>query len=53
MLATMSNTLRALGRDEGADGYEADFRALAPAGDLPTFEEGRRAATTLAQRRTT
>ncbi len=47
MLATMSNTLRALARN-GADDYERDFRAIAPPGDVATFEEGKAAALILA-----
>ena len=49
MLATMSNTLRAL-RREGADVFEAAFRKIAPAGDIGTFEEGKAAAIALAAR---
>lgn len=51
MLATMANTLRALGRPE-ADGYEQRFRDVAVAGDLGTFEEGKAAAIKLALART-
>jgi hypothetical protein len=49
MLATMSNTLRAL-RREGADVFEVAFRKIAPAGDIATFEEGKAAAIALAAR---
>lgn len=51
MLATMSNTLRALARD-GADAYEGQFRRIAPPGDVRTFEEGKHYALQLARRTT-
>jgi hypothetical protein len=43
MLATMANTLRALGRN--GDAYEQEFRALRPADwEIDTFEQGRKYA---------